>query len=219
MKNILVVVAHPDDEAIGCLGTLLKYKKMGSKINILYMADGHTSREEVNEVRETSAQKFVEKFGFDFHSFLSFPDNKMDSCALLDIVKEIETVISDIEPDCIFTHHGGDLNIDHQVVSRAVLTACRPQPGFCVKKILAFETLSSTEWSHQTVTSPFLPNIFFDITNEIEEKMKLLSIYEDEMRNPPHSRSLENIRHLASVRGASVGVDSAEAFQLIREIN
>lgn len=136
---------------------------------------------------------------------------------LLDIIKKIESVIARIKPDIIYTHHMGDLNIDHRLTTQAVLTACRPQPGFCVKKILSFEVLSSTEWQIKDSSYCFYPTEYTDIFEFIEKKVEILQkAYGDELRQFPHPRSVQGVRILAQYRGIEVGYKSAEAFQIIR---
>jgi LmbE family N-acetylglucosaminyl deacetylase len=184
------------------------------------MTDGVASRSaKVNNKKKrlTAAQGVAEILGVDTLTNLNFPDNRMDSIPLLDVVKEIEDKISQVQPEVIYTHHIGDLNIDHQITHKAVITACRPQPGFCVRKIYAFEVLSSTEWQTPGVES-FCPNMFIDITDYIDIKKQVLKVYSAEMHQTPHSRSIDNAIRLNAVRGNSIGVDYAEAFVLIRMI-
>ena len=219
-KIILVVAAHTDDEAMGCGGTIARHVAEGDKVHLLFMTDGVSSREvvskEANE-RLSAAQQAAEILGVSSFTNLQFPDNSMDSVPLLDIVKQIETKIAELKPEVIYTHHIGDLNIDHQLTHKAVITACRPQPGFSVKSIYAFEVVSSTEWQSPNLL-PFVPNTFYDISEYLDIKMKAVEAYIDEMRQIPHSRSIEHIRLLAKHRGYSVGVNAAEAFMLVREI-
>ena len=150
--------------------------------------------------------------------FLSLPDNKLDTLPLLEIIQKIESIILKIKPEIIYTHHHGDLNIDHRLTHNAVLTVCRPVPGCCVKRILCFETPSATEWQSPVFNQPFTPNWFEDVSQTFDVKLKALEAYESEMRNWPHSRSIESVQNLARWRGASVGVEAAEAFMLIRQI-
>lgn len=219
-KIILVVAAHTDDEAMGCGGTIARHVAEGDNVHLLFMTDGVGSREvvgeEINE-RLSAAQQAAKILGVSSFTNLSFPDNRMDSVALLDIVKEVEVVISKIAPEIIYTHHIGDLNVDHQVTHKVVMTACRPQPGFSVKSIYAFEVLSSTEWQTPSV-SPFLPNVFIDITEYLTVKIRASEAYYEEMREVPHTRSLQHIELLAKHRGYSVGIYAAEAFMLVREV-
>jgi len=219
-KMILVVVAHSDDEALGCAGSIAKHVASGDHVHVLFMTDGVGSRNGDDKAvakRQTLAQKAAEILGVTLIRSLNFPDNKMDSVPLLYVTQAVEKAILEIQPEVIYTHHIGDLNVDHQITHKAVMTACRPQPRFCVKEIYAFEVLSSTEW--QTVgLSPFMPNVFVDITGYIETKRKVLNTYCDEMREEPHSRSIDNVINLAKVRGCSVGVKYAEAFISLREL-
>lgn len=219
-KTVLVVAAHSDDEALGCSGTISKHIEQGDSVHLLFMTDGVASRSaKVNNKKKrlTAAQGVAEILGVDTLTNLNFPDNRMDSIPLLDVVKEIEDKISQVQPEVIYTHHIGDLNIDHQITHKAVITACRPQPGFCVRKIYAFEVLSSTEWQTPGVES-FCPNMFIDITDYIDIKKQVLKVYSAEMHQTPHSRSIDNAIRLNAVRGNSIGVDYAEAFVLIRMI-
>jgi len=135
---------------------------------------------------------------------------------LTDISKGCEVKNSKINPEIVYTHHIGDLNVDHQVTHKVVMTACRPQPGFCVKTIYAFEVLSSTEWQTPSLV-PFVPNVFIDITDYLSVKMDASKAYHKEMREVPHSRSLQHIELLAKHRGYTVGIHAAEAFMLVRE--
>lgn len=216
-KIILVVAAHTDDEALGCGGTIARHVSEGDEVHLLFMTDGVGSRKENNDgtKRLGAANEAAKILGVSSFTNLNFPDNTMDSIPLLDIVKEIEVQISELEPEVIYTHHIGDLNIDHQITHKAVLTACRPQPGFSVKEIYAFEVLSSTEWQAPGVM-PFIPSVFVDIVDYLAIKLKVLESYEEEMRSLPHSRSIEHVEHLAKHRGQSVGFFAAEAFMIIR---
>lgn len=219
-KAILVVAAHTDDEALGCGGTIARHVAEGDQVHLLFMTDGVGAREIVDDaakLRQKSAQQAAQVLGVSSSTYLNFPDNRMDSIALLDIVKEIEAKIQAIQPQVIYTHHLGDLNIDHQITHKAVLTACRPQPNFCVKEIYAFEVLSATEWNSAN-TQSFIPNVFIDISNYLPIKMQALQAYADEMREAPHSRSYEHIEVLAKHRGYMVGVEAAEGFMLVRKI-
>ncbi|MFT6691419.1 MAG: LmbE family N-acetylglucosaminyl deacetylase [Colwellia sp.] len=148
---------------------------------------------------------------------LDFPDNKMDTVPLLDITQSVESKITEIQPAIIYTHHVGDLNIDHQLTHKAVMTACRPQPDFCVKEIYAFEVLSSTEWQTQDLM-PFIPNVFIDISEYIETIREVLKAYGEEIWKAPHSRSIDNVICHAGGRGNTVGVEYADAFMSAREI-
>ena len=144
------------------------------------------------------------------------PDNRLDSVPLLGITQRVEALIEQYQPDTVLTHHAGDLNIDHRRVHQAVMTACRPQPGHPVRTILCFEVPSSTEWQVPGGGEPFVPNWFEDITETLPQKLKALEAYAMEMRDWPHTRSIEAVEHLARWRGATVGVEAAEAFMVAR---
>ena len=213
-NNILVVAAHPDDEALGCGSTIAKHSENGDTVQVLFLTDGFGSRNN-GKNRNSLAENASRVLRCKPPIFLNFPDNELDAVSLLSIIKKIEGVISEIQPNIVYTHHFGDLNIDHQITHKAVMTACRPQPSFCVEEIYAFEVLSSTEWNTPGVAA-FSPNVFIDITDYIDIKKQVLEVYSEEMRQPPHSRSIDNALRLNALRGNSVGVDYAEAFELIR---
>jgi len=147
-----------------------------------------------------------------------FSDNAMDSYPLLDIVKSIEKAKNEYQPSLVYTHSGADLNVDHRVVANAVLTAFRPQPNEKCKEIRLFEVASATDYGNEALTGTFSPNLFIDISEMWEAKAAALNAYESEMRSYPHSRSIEGIRNLAKLRGNQVGLDMAEAFQVIRKL-
>ena len=220
-KTILVVAAHTDDEALGCGGTIAKHVAQGDIVYAAFLADGVTSRTEASEedldARNTAASKALHILGIKKSFMLGFPDNRLDSVPLLDIVQKLETIFAEVEPHVVYTHHNGDLNVDHRVTHQAVLTACRPLPDASVKEIYAFEVLSSTEWYTPSV-APFIPNVFVDISAYLDTKLKALEAYKLEMRNQPHARSILNSKRHSECRGASVGTGAAEAFTLIRII-
>lgn len=221
MKNkILIVAAHPDDEVLGAGGTILKHAKSGDEINILILGDGESSRELGADItkREKQCREVAKKLGAKNVYLERFPDNAFDSISLLEITKKVELMIDQLRPDTIYTHHAYDLNIDHRLTFQAVLTACRPQPGFFVKKILTFEILSSTEWQVKDGNNIFCPNEYNNIEDFIDKKIEALKIYKDELRDYPHPRSIEGVKILASFRGLEVGLKSAEAFQIVRLI-
>lgn len=223
MNNIvLVAAAHSDDEVLGCSGTIAKHIDSGDVVHVIFMTNGEGSRITAShddiKIRKKAAQKAMAILGVSSIDYFNFPDNKMDSAPLLTIVQSIEEVIRKIQPNIIYTHHLGDLNIDHQVTHKAVITACRPEPDFCVKEIYVFEVLSSTDWQTPGYM-PFIPNIYNDISGQIEIKKKALEAYGGELRKPPHSRSFINSIRQAKYRGSNVGVNYAETFILLRKIS
>lgn len=224
-SSVLVVAAHPDDEVLGCGGTMAKLASEGVQVHVLLLADGETSRSSPSASfdqqivnRGRAAHGAAEILGCTSVEVHHFPDNKMDTIALLDVVKIIELRLQDTRAQSVFTHHAGDVNIDHRVVHEASLAACRPQPGCVVENLNFFEVPSSTEWRPPQSALPFQPNLFFDISRTLSRKIEALEVYADEMRDFPHSRSFESVEALARWRGATVGLESAEAFSIGRSI-
>jgi LmbE family N-acetylglucosaminyl deacetylase len=217
-ETVLVVAAHPDDETLGCGGTIARHTAIGDQVHVLFLADGEAAREKTDITqRREAANRSADGLGISERIFLDWPDNKLDSVPLLDVVQSLEPHLSRLNPSIIYTHFSGDLNIDHRITAQAVMTACRPQPGSmsALKRILSFEVLSSTEWS---MNEPFVPNYWIDISTTIENKISALAAYDSEMREYPHTRSYQNVRQLAGFRGASVGIEYAEAFVLLRAV-
>lgn len=221
MNKILVVAAHPDDEVLGAGGTILKHAQSGDQVSILLLGDGVTSRgagpAEI-KARQDQASRAAKRLGIKKVFLEALPDNKFDSVPLLEIVKKVEMVLDQIKPSVVYTHFGNDLNIDHRLTFQAVMTACRPQPKFFVKKILSFEVLSSTEWQAKKKNKLFCPTEYNDIGKFIDKKIKAIEIYSDELKAYPHPRSKEGIKILAQYRGLEVGFKYAEAFEIVRNI-
>lgn len=227
MKNILVVAAHPDDEILGVGGTVAKHVTAGDSVYALILGEGQTSRgtkreeisREVVEKLHANTMDSAKEIGLKEIFFADFPDNRFDQIDLLDIVKYVEGKIKELQPEIIYTHYSGDLNIDHQYTARAVLTATRPIGKQTVKEIYAFETLSSTEWNFDfSGHGGFLPNVYVDITDYYENKERAMKCYVSELCEWPHPRSLEGMDELSKYRGMAVGMNRAEAFMLIRKI-
>lgn len=221
-KKILMVVAHPDDEVLGCGATVSRLIKEGYDAFTLILGEGKTSRNGYNNddlsLLKQETLKANEILGIKQVFFEHLPDNRFDSLDLLDIVKIIEEYKNNIKPDIIFTHHFGDINIDHQITYKAVLTATRPLQNECVKEIYSFEIPSSTEWNSFSSNTAFVPNVFFEIADSLDKKIKAMSEYKSELREYPHPRSLEYINDLAKAWGAKTGTGYAEAFILVRGI-
>ena len=225
-KNILVISAHPDDEVLGCGGTIIKHSKKFNVFSII-AGEGITSRNKKRPKNIKSRLNILKKqalmaakiMGVRKTFFLSLPDNKLDTLPLLEIIQKIESIILKIKPEIIYTHHHGDLNIDHQIINRAVLTATRPMNKFNVKSIRTFEVLSSTEWNFQdSKDNIFKPNLFIDITKEMKKKIKSFLCYKSEVMPFPHPRSKDAIKYLAKLRGSTSGFRAAEAFFIARSI-
>lgn len=226
-KTVLVIAAHPDDEVLGCGATIAKHIRAGDEVHVMILAEGVTSRDDVRERDSRSselsdlarvAQRANAILGVTSLTLHDFPDNRMDSVDLLEVVKVVEECIRAKKPDVVYTHHGGDVNIDHRRIQEAVVAATRPQPGQTVQTLLFFEVQSSTEWQAPGSFPPFVPNWFVDVSSTLPLKMQALEAYRCEMRDWPHARSLKALEHLAHWRGATVGCEAAEAFMLGRRI-
>jgi LmbE family N-acetylglucosaminyl deacetylase len=220
-SSVLIVAAHPDDEVLGCGGTISRHLAEGDVVHAIFMTDGVGSRLQVSKndliKRNAAAEKARHILGISENFYLGLPDNRLDSLPLIEIIQRVEVIINKLKPDIIYTHHHGDLNVDHRITHQAVLTSCRPIPGNRVLAIYAFEIMSSTDWSSPNV-EPFVPNHYVDISRQIEIKIKALKAYKLEMRTAPHSRNIEHMVHLAHHRGHTVGVKAAEAFVTVRTV-
>lgn len=216
--NVLVVAAHPDDETLGCGGAIARHSDRGDHVDILFLADGVGARgggADALARRREAAQEAATILGAREPQFRDFPDNRLDSIDLLDIVQSVEEVLATRPYDTVYTHLDGDLNIDHQIVNRAVRTATRPTPTQSVRTVLAFEVPSSSEWAFSN-SSAHQPNLAISIADQMERKISALQAYGAELCDPPHPRSIEAVRHLAAWRGASHGLAFAETFTIIR---
>lgn len=224
MKNVLVFAAHPDDELLGLGGTIRRLANEGKTIHAVIMAEGLTSRADRREDADLSelnnlqddARHAAEIVGYNSIEFCGFPDNRMDSADLLDVIKVVSKFVEKYQPDTIFTHHHGDLNIDHRITCEAVLTACRPVGKYSVRQIYAFETPSSTEWNYN-YENTFRPNMFVDVTDTLEAKIRGMECYQSESSEYPHPRSERALKSLAEYRGSNNGFEFAEAFMLLRQ--
>lgn len=225
--KVLVVAAHPDDEVLGCGASIARHVDAGDQVEVLIMAEGVTSRDpvrdpaarttELTHLRAASRQA-AEILGVSRLHFGDLPDNRMDALPLLEVVKQVETVLAAYSPQQVYTHHAGDLNQDHRVVAQAVSVACRPVPGQSVRSLLWFETASSTEWQPPGGGELFAPNWFVDVSAWQERKLAALAAYQEEMRPWPHPRSMRAVADLLHWRGAQCGCMAAEAFMLARQI-
>lgn len=224
-KKILIIAAHPDDEVLGCFGTVARLiKENDYEAYTLILGEGKTSRDEKREVENKKEELEVlnneisnanNVIGIKKVFVETFPDNRFDSVDLLDIIKAISKVKEEIKPDIIFTHYENDLNIDHQITYKAVITATRPMADETVKEIYSFEVLSSTEWNYPL---SFVPDTHFDISTTIDLKIEAMKEYESELCDYPHPRSLEGIELNAKYNGMRVGKKYVESFKSVRII-
>lgn len=214
-KKILILAAHPDDEVIGCGGTIAKMASQGHTIEVITFTDGISARKSGDRTNQVMAalEKLISKQDVDFYvNTYDFPDNEMDSVPLLDIVKKIEKI--NFIPDIVLTHSPYDLNVDHRIVHQATMTAFRGIQKFNKTKIMCYEVISSSEWGIQ----PFNPNCYVNIEQYWIYKERALNVYIDEMRAHPFPRNVANLKRKAYIRGSECGVELAEAFMIMREI-
>jgi len=224
MNKILIVAAHPDDEILGCGGTVAKMIKSGYHAKTIILGTGISSRDniadsekEIKNLRERSVNA-NDVLGIDEVVFHDLPDNAFDTVKLLDIVKIVEKEIFEYRPDIIFTHYGEDLNIDHRITFQSVITACRPDVSGYNPDIYSFFVPSSTDWNEVSPLKSFTPNVFIEVSDTIKIKLDSLSMYDSEMRPYPHSRSIRSIEVFSQYWGNRVCRESCEPFVLIRTI-
>jgi len=215
--HILIIAPHPDDEVLGCGGTIGRFSSEGNVVTLCIVTKPYSPDWPIDyiEKKEVEIEKSNKKLGVSQTIFLGFPTVKLDTVPQKELNDSLLKVIVDIKPDIVFVPHNGDLNKDHRIVHEAALVATRPISS-PIKKILAYETLSETEWGHSI--AQFKPDIYVDISDYINLKKDAMQMYESELKIAPHPRSIELISALAKKRGSEVGVDYAEAFMLIREI-
>ena len=225
--SVLVVAAHPDDEVLGCGGTIARHADAGDQVQILIVAEGATSRQQQRDRLQAgdelstlaqAAQTAGSILGAAGVELFDLPDNRLDSLHRLDLIKRIEQHVDRHKPQVVYVHHAGDVNVDHRRLHEAVVTACRPTPGHPARRRLIFDVASSSEWQPPGSAPAFQPNWFVVISVQWQRKREALVAYASEMRPWPHARSLEALEHLARWRGAQVGVEAAEAFCLLRQL-
>jgi LmbE family N-acetylglucosaminyl deacetylase len=218
--KILVIAAHPDDEVLGCGGVIARHAAQGDEVHVLVATRG---------IPEIFAPEFIEEIRRELKAahqilkvnethFLDFPAPKLDVVPGHELADGIRKVIYNLRPETIYLPHGGDIHLDHRAVYMATLVAARPSNDCPVKQLLCYETLSETEWAPSAVQSAFIPTVFVDITDFLDIKLQAMTCYRTQLKEPPHSRSLETIKALATLRGATAGFFAAEAFALERQI-
>lgn len=219
MKSVAAIFAHPDDEVLGCGASLHRYSSEGYNTHILILATGLASRGPVDEKQimllQDQAKAAARILKAKSVEFYDFPDNQMDTVPLLSVVKKVEEFIKRVKPSVIFTHHEGDINIDHDVTNRAVLTALRTLPNTPPVEVFACEILSSTEFG--SVNKMFKPHCYIRVADgDSIAAVNALRCYESEVRSWPHPRSEEALMHQIRLRGTECGWGAAEAFEVLR---
>ena len=221
--KVLVIAPHPDDETLGCGGTLLKHAESGDRLSWLIVTKGHEPEWSADTLRskEAEIEKVTAAYGFDEVFRLGFPTVQMDKLALEDVIRGIRDATDEARPDCVYLNHAGDVHSDHRVTFEAAMSALKPfySARHGVRRVLSYETLSSTDAMPPGAARSFVPTVFTDITPFIERKLEIMSLYPTEVQPYPLPRALESIRALGRLRGSTIGVEYAESFMLIREVN
>ncbi len=227
IKRALVFAAHPDDEVLGCGGTIARLAGSGTEVHIVILATGLTSRPDFDsskrneqlQIHHDRSRSAGALLGAASVKILGYPDQLLDSLPLLEINHALEKEIHAVQPDTVFTQHGGDLNLDHSILYRSTLTATRPVRGCTVKRVYAYEVASSTEWSFQRFEPRFQPSVFVNIEATLMKKIAAMMAYESEVREFPHPRSEKALTAAALRWGSVIGAPAAEAFELVREVH
>ena len=224
-EPVLVVAAHPDDEVLGCGATMARLAAEGQPVHIAILGEGITSRSSRDDSDakllrrlHQQAEAAALKVGAKDVVLFKLPDNRLDTLPMLEVAKLIEDLIQKLRPAVIYTHHPGDLNLDHGIVHRAVLIATRPVLGHPVRQILTFEVPSSTKWAFQKIEPVFRPNVFVEVSKTLDAKIAALACYDSETRDFPHPRSEQTLRAIATRWGSVIGCTAAESFELVRSI-
>ncbi len=218
--KILAISAHPDDEVIGAGGTLAKHIAAGDEVYWMVVTQGYTpdwpqsvldrAQEQIGEVQELLGIKQVFRLGF--------PTMHLNTIPSIVLAGAMQKVVNEVRPDVVYTTPRNDVNEDHRMVFNATLVACRPLPGSSIKRLLSYEIITTTRFGSPAGCQMFEPNVFVDISEHLETKVQAMAIYETELREFPHPRSLQGLRILSQERGMSVGLEAAECFELIREM-
>ena len=219
-RSILVIAAHPDDEVLGVGGTIAKYAQLGANIYVSLMSEGATmryKREMIAQLKQFALKASV-KLGVKKAYFEGLPDERLDQIPFVEVIKPIEKRVAEIKPEIVFTHHRGDSNTDHQIVFKATIAATRTLQKNSIRKVLCYEVPSSTEQAPPFPEYAFLPNVFVDISETLNIKLRAMRAYRSEVKHFPHPRSIDALTFHAKYRGIKVGLRAAEAFELVREV-
>lgn len=213
--RVLAIVAHPDDEVLGCGGTLALHSQAGDSVTVAIACEGESLRYGVGGVNQAEDIREAAKvLGLSEVRHLGFPDQRLDTLSLIELITPLEKVVAEVRPAVVYCQYGGDINRDHYVLFQAALVATRPIDGQ-LRAVYAFETASSTEWAHPRT---FVPDTWVDISTTLERKIQAMACYKSEVREYPHPRSLESLRHRAAYWGNQVCVPAAEVFVTIQRV-
>lgn len=217
--RILVIGAHPDDEVLGCGGLIAANNAANGKTDVLIVSEGSAAQYANNPAasarRKSQLASVASIVGIDNVHHWDYPDMRLDSVAHLELNSRIHTLITEGAYEFVFTHHPYDVNLDHQVVFRSSMVATRPTPQSPVRGLFTYFVNSSTEWGIASAAERFVPSCFLDISEYLDVKLRALGVYEEELREFPHPRSIEAVKNRALVFGADAGLQAAEAFNVI----
>ena len=221
--RILVIAPHPDDETLGCGGSLLKHKSNGDSLSWVVATRGHEPQwsAELLDQKEREISAVAAAYGFDKTFRLNLPTIKLDQVPFDEIIVSLRDALTESQPDCVYLNHAGDVHSDHRVLFEATMSVLKPfySGKYGLKRVLSYEVLSSTDAAPVNPARAFLPNVFTDVTEFLEKKLDIMGLYESELQPSPLPRALDSLRALARVRGATIGVEYAEAFMLVREVS
>lgn len=218
--NVLVVASHPDDEILGAGATLAGHASRGDQVHAVVLVEGASSRygESMEQALQKAGLRAAEQIGFASIRFEGLPDQRLDTVPLIEITQGLEAILEELDPQVVYTHFPGDVNVDHGIVARAVWTACRPYRFPRIRRLAAFETPSSTEWAWPLPDGVFSPSLFVDVSATIDAKLAAMECYSAELRDYPHPRSTRALRQRAAFWGSVVDKSAVEPFVILREI-
>jgi LmbE family N-acetylglucosaminyl deacetylase len=222
MNKVLVVAVHPDDETLGCGGTLLKHKNNGDEIYWLIITSPTLNHpygftQEVIDKRICLVNQITEKYKFHKVISLNYPTQLLHTVDLRDMIKKIDVVFNEIKPNVVYAMFSNDVHSDHRVAFEAIYSCTKSFRNPFIEAIYMMETLSETEFAPALPCASFTPNVYVDITDYFDQKIEIMKLYETELMEEPYPRSLSSIEALARYRGSRAGVKYAEAFMLLYE--
>jgi methionyl-tRNA formyltransferase/LmbE family N-acetylglucosaminyl deacetylase len=215
--RVLAIAAHPDDEVLGAGGTLIRHFKAGDEVRALIVCSADPIRYRAGEHDQPGDTERASHYLGGRTTGLGFPDQRLDAGSNLDLIQAIEREVREYQPDVVYTHHWGDVNADHARIAEAVDVACRPFAAPWIRRLYAFDTPSSSEWTASSRNRPFVPNAFSDISGELDRKLDAMRCYRSELRPYPHPRSLRSLRERAGYWGSVANMSAAEPLMLLRE--
>jgi len=217
MSKVLVIAVHPDDETLGCGGTLLKHKANGDEIHWLICTTFNKNNQSYN-IRENEIKKVSSLYRFNSITNLKIPTMQVDEHSMSELVNKISEVFNTLKPSILYLPFKSDIHSDHRKIFEAAYSCTKSFRYPFLKKIYMMETLSETEFSPSTKEDSFIPNVYIEISDFLEKKLEIMQIYKSELAPHPFPRSIENIKALATLRGATAGVYYAESFVLLKEL-